>query len=101
MYVIDFMGRAVGSTVRAQRHVLAVITPCVTNGLDAREERVTYTDMGPLCVIDVNAVGSVIGRFEFGFTGHQQWAILDRSTALASAVFVDEHEELVDQWESL
>lgn len=78
-------------------HLLAVITGCKTpNGADATRGLVTYTNMAMTPhVIDLAAVGAVVGRFHVGGT-QSWWAIVDRSGDLAHAVFTDEIEELCD-----
>lgn len=46
-------------------------------------------------VIDLAAVGAVVGRFHIGGS-RPQWAIVDQSGELAHTVFTDETEGLQD-----
>ena len=79
-------------------HLLAIITSCKTlSNADATRELVTYTEMGTAPhVIDLAAVGAVVGRFHIGGVRHPRWAIVDHSGELAHADFTDQTEELHD-----
>jgi len=90
-------GDGTAATLIPRRHLLAIITQCKTpSSADATRELVTYTSMATIPhVIDLAAVGAVIGRFHVGGT-RSRWAIVDRSGDLAHAVFTDEIEELRD-----
>lgn len=79
------------STRHCKRHLLAIITACITEGRDATTEAVSFTEMDTLqLVVDPAAVGAVIGRFTVGDGDHYRTAIVDRSGDLARALFVDE-----------
>lgn len=82
-----------GRTLPLRCHLFAVITGCkIVDGSDATRTLVTYTEMDARPhVIDLGAVGAVIGRFHVGGT-RPRWAIVDRSGELAHAVFTDERD---------
>ena len=88
-------GEAMASTLIPSHHLLVVITRCKTcSGTDTTLKLATYTEMSntPL-VIDLAAVGAVIGQFHIGGT-HSRWGIVDQSGDLTHAVFTDQMEEL-------
>lgn len=106
-YIIDFETQAVAagsSSISRRRHLLAVITGCKTNdNADATRdhELVTYTHMESSShVIDLNVVGAVIGRFRVeGLV--PRWAIIDRSSPMARANFMDSEEgDLLNMYEN-
>lgn len=101
-YIIECWTRAVGSTMQARRHLLAVITRCKTpDNSDATQQLVTYTDIDSGShIIDLASVGAVVGRIHIGGT-QPRWGIIDRSLELAHAIFVDEEENMADLYDSL
>lgn len=58
-------------------YILAIIRPCITNGLDATTSPVFYTAHGPLGVADLTCFVSTVGRIPMG---GDRYGIIDRST---------------------
>lgn len=70
--------------------VLALVTPCKTEGRDASLELVSYTTTLAPIVMDILSIKAVVGRI----LTRNAWWIIDRSPDLASTVFeTDEAEE--------
>lgn len=70
--------------------LLAVITGCETNGADATKARASFNKFETtLQIVDLNAIGSVVGRIHCG-TAIPQWVIIDRSPDLARTVFTED-----------
>lgn len=67
-----------------------MIQQCLTpDNADATKELVTYTHMATSAhLIDLNAVGAVVGRFYIE-GAHPRWAIIDRSGPGARPTFND------------
>ena len=68
-----------------QHRLLACIEPCLTQGKDATKEVVTYRRTSTTIFVDLQVIGSVVGRVKRG----NEWAIIDRSEDLARTAFVD------------
>lgn len=71
-------------------HVLALVTPCRTDGNNATETLTGYPD-GPAGkdaprFVDLNSVECTVGRIR----SRNGWFIIDRSAGLARTSFVDE-----------
>ncbi|RPD74679.1 hypothetical protein L226DRAFT_463839 [Lentinus tigrinus ALCF2SS1-7] len=75
--------------------LLAIISPCKTNGEDATEELTLYRKLAAEIIIDVNAIEAVVGRVY----SRKSWGIVDRSNALARTVFTTEYEGRVEAGE--
>lgn len=72
------------------RQLLAVITPCKTDGKDATTDTVTeYTKFQETIITDLQSVQCVVGRVR---RGTKTWGIIDRSTDEARPVFISEVE---------
>lgn len=67
-------------------HLLAVITPCKTEGLDAIKTVTKYHSTTTVIVTDIQTVVSVVGR---AFT-RGRWGMIDRGTGLAKPVFASD-----------
>jgi len=67
-----------------KKHLLAVITPCKTEGKDATKVVVEYTVFKANIVTDLQAVRCVIGRVQRQNT----WGIIDRSMDEARPEFL-------------
>ena len=66
--------------------LLAVITPCVTQGKDATEELVFYSKTTTQIVTDLQTISGVVGRAK----KRGMWGIIDRSNSMVHPVFVEE-----------
>lgn len=81
---------------RGRLRLLALITPCKTDGRDATKELTFYeTETAPI-ITDLATVRSVVGRVKTTLrpsTVRHHWSIIDRSTALARATFEEQVEE--------
>ena len=75
----QFWGALQGKT-----RLLAVITPCVTNGNDATNQLTIYNDTTTQIVTDLQAVECVVGRV---FT-RNRWGIIDRSGNSSRTEFI-------------
>ena len=64
--------------------LLAVITPCITNGRDATKHVTTYTDTTTQIVTDLQAVQCVVGRVQT----RNMWGIVDRSIDSSRTEFI-------------
>lgn len=74
----------------AGRHfLLALITPCKTNGRDATDEVVSYSTVSTKVVVDLQTVTGKIGRVKT----RGKWGLIDQSTGVARTIFVDPEEE--------
>jgi hypothetical protein len=62
--------------MKSKRHLLAVITPCKTDGKDATKVVTEYTKLYKPIVTDLQAVQCVIGRAQ---RRGKTWGIIDRS----------------------
>lgn len=72
------------------KFLLAVITGCDTNGADATKVRASFDKFETTKqIVDLNAIGSVVGRVRCG-TATPQWVIIDRSPDLARTAFTDD-----------
>ena len=69
---------------RGKTVLLAVITPCRTQGLDASKELTRYKDTTTTIVTDIRAVSSVVGRV----LSRKKWGIVDRSGEYARTDFI-------------
>lgn len=67
-----------------------MITGCNTNGADATIDCVSFDKFeSTVQIVDLNAVGSVVGRMQCG-TADSRWVVIDRSPELARTVFTDD-----------
>ena len=80
----DFFGALKGLT-----RLLALITPCNTNGKDATATVTTYSQMTAATITDLQSIEAVVGRVATRNT----WGIVDRTDGLAHTIFVDENDE--------
>lgn len=64
-------------------HILAIITPCKTNGLDATKQLTYYSITTTPIVTNIQTIVAVIGRAKT----RGKWGIIDRSNGLAKPVF--------------
>jgi hypothetical protein len=69
---------------RGKTRLLAVITPCITNGQDATKHVTSYTDMTTQIVTDLQAVQCVVGRVRT----RNRWGIVDRSGDYSRTEFI-------------
>ncbi|KAJ7124120.1 hypothetical protein C8R43DRAFT_1147581, partial [Mycena crocata] len=67
-----------------QTRLLAVITPCATDGKDATQEIVLYNRVTSTIVTDIETVSVVVGRIR----SRGNWSIIDRSGGLVTPEFV-------------
>ena len=89
--ILDFIldDRAVWEKMRGTRQLLAVITPCKTNGNDATTSLTEYTKLQATLVTDLQAIQCVVGR---GCRRHKTWGIIDRSTDEVRPEFITDVE---------
>ena len=79
--------------LRGKKVLLAILKPCSTNGKDATQEVVTYTETTTEIVTDLRAVACVVGRIQT----RDRWSIIDRSGDLVRTEFIESHDDyLVD-----
>lgn len=74
-------------------YVLAVITPCITHGLDATRELTIYSKMTTAVVTDLCTVQCVIGRIQV----NSLWGIIDQSDKAVRTEFVSNSDEESDE----
>ena len=72
--------------------LLAVITPCITQGKDAKKEVTTYTHTSTQVVTDLYTISSVIGHV----WTRNRWGIVDRSEESSRMEFVPSKMEVLD-----
>ena len=72
--------------------LLAVITPCITQGKDAKKEVTTYTHTSTQVVTDLCTISSVIGHVWM----RNRWGIVDRSEESSRTEFVPSKMEVLD-----
>ena len=70
--------------LRGKRRLLAVITPCVTNGKDATNQLTIYNETTTQIVTDLQAVECVVGRV----LTRNGWGIIDRSGDSSRTEFI-------------
>ena len=70
--------------LRGKTRLLAVITPCITNGKDATKEVTIYNDTTTQIVTDLQAVECVVGRVQT----RNAWGIIDRSGDSSRTEFI-------------
>jgi len=88
--VCQLCDHAIWKEFRGKKMVLALVTPCKTEGRDASLELVSYTTTLAPIVMDLLSIKAVVGRI----LTRNAWWIIDRSPELASAMFeVAEDEE--------
>jgi hypothetical protein len=63
--------------------LLALVTPCNTNGRDAIHEHTTYTTQTASVITDIRSIRAVVGRVH----SRGLWAIIDRSSEISHAAF--------------
>lgn len=71
-----------------QPRLLAVITPCVTDGKDATQEIVSYYRTTQPIITDIQTISAVVGRIKT----RGKWTITDRSGGLIKPEFVASQE---------
>ncbi|KAJ7756200.1 hypothetical protein B0H16DRAFT_1314957 [Mycena metata] len=71
------------SNLAGKTRLLAVLTPCATEGKDAARTVTFYTRMSQSIVTDLRTVVAVIGRAET----RGEWGIIDRSGGLLHPTF--------------
>src|SRR3954447_140574 len=69
--------------LKGQTRLLALVTPCNTNGKDATKTVTTYSHQTAATVIDLQSIEAVVGCV----ATHNQWAIIDRTDGLAQTIF--------------
>ena len=77
------------ASFKNRTRLLALITPCVTEGKDATEDIVYYSRTTTQVVTDLQTISSVVGRAKKG----GKWGIIDRSNSLIHPVFVEEGDD--------
>jgi len=85
----DVPDNACFGTFRGTRRLLAVITPCVTNGKDATNQLTGYTRTTTEIVTDLQAIEAVVGRVY----SRKTWWIVDRTDGMARVVFATGEED--------
>ena len=70
--------------MKSQRRLLAVITPCKTDGRDATKSVTEYTKVLSTIVTDLQSVQCVVGRVRRRAT----WGIIDRNIDEARPEFI-------------
>lgn len=70
--------------LRGKTRLLAVITPCITNGKDATNQLTIYNDTTTQIVTDLQAVECVVGRV----LTRNRWGIIDRSGDSSRTEFI-------------
>jgi hypothetical protein len=74
--------------------LLALVTPCNTQGRDAIQEHTTYSTQAASIITDIRSIQAVIGRVH----SRTEWAIIDRSPASSHATFaVDDIDDSDDE----
>jgi hypothetical protein len=69
--------------------LLALITPCVTKGLDASKALTLYKRTTTEVITDIQAISSVVGRV----LSDGRWGIIDRSNDYARTEFIPQNDE--------
>jgi hypothetical protein len=89
--ILDFVldDHAVWEKMGGTRQLLAVITPCQMNRIDATISLTEYTKLQATLVTDLQAVQCVVGRCR---RGPKIWGIIDRSTDEARPEFITDIE---------
>ena len=74
--------------------LLALVTPCNTQGRHAILEHTTYSTQAASIIMDVRSIRAVVGRVQ----SRTEWAIIDRSPASSHAAFaVDDIDDSDDE----
>jgi hypothetical protein len=73
-----------GADLKGTTRLLAVITPCKTNGEDATQKVLSYDKTTTQIVVDLQSVECVIGRV----CTRNRWGIIDRSGDFARTEFI-------------
>lgn len=71
-----------------ETRLLAVITPCATDGKDATKKIVSHDRMNAKIVTDIQTIIAVVGRIKT----RGRWTIIDRSQGLVKPEFVSSAE---------
>jgi hypothetical protein len=79
--------------MKGKRRLLAVITPCKTDGKDATKVVTEYVKLQGTIVTDLQAVQCVVGRARRRNT----WGIIDRGTDSTRPEFISEVEGTIVQ----
>ncbi|QRW06953.1 hypothetical protein RhiLY_05952 [Ceratobasidium sp. AG-Ba] len=77
---------------KAKAYLLAAVRECDTDGSDAVNPEtpvVTYNELGPINLVHIDTIISVVGRIQLG----QTWAIVDRSRDNARPQFDDDYDD--------
>lgn len=86
-------GSQVFGDFRGKLRLLALITPCKTDGQDATKQPTFYEAETVPIITDLTTVRAVVGRIKTTLrpsTVRHHWGIIDRSTALARATFEEQ-----------
>lgn len=73
--------------IQGQTRLLAAITPCVTNGVDASKKVASYRGTTTQIITDLHAISSVVGRVQT----RNWWGIVDRSGDYSRTIFIDDN----------
>lgn len=92
-YILRFKQKEF-STHSSREWVFAVICPCITNGIDAALDTVSYTSMQPLGIADLTCIVSLIGRV---FLSGREFGIIDRSMTEIWPSLADEETEALQE----
>jgi hypothetical protein len=79
--------------LQGKRQLLAVVTPCKTEGKDATRVVTEYTACKATIVTDLQAIQHVIGHAQRRNT----WGIIDRSTEEARPEFIPSSEGVISK----
>jgi hypothetical protein len=82
------MTQEIWGEMKGKRQLLAVITPCKTDGKDATKPVTEYTMFHKTIVTDLQSVQCVVGRVRRRNT----WGIIDRSMDEARPEFISQVE---------
>lgn len=79
--------------MKGKRRLLAVITPCKTDGNDASKSVTEYTKLHSTIVTDLQSVQCVVGRVRRRNT----WGIIDRNSDEARPEFISQVDATTNQ----
>ena len=80
----DFFG-----PLKGQTRLLALVTPCSTNGMDVTQSMTMYSHTTAATIVDLQSIEAVVGRI----ATRKQWGIIDRTDGLAHTIFIDDDDE--------
>jgi hypothetical protein len=78
---------------KPQMFLLALVVPCKAYSKDATREPTAYSTISTSIVIDLQAIGCIMGQVKRG----KEWGIIDHSGKLARTVFVELEDVEVDE----